>query len=55
MIYLRKNADLSLGPFVESKKAVSADLYLNIYDSLFESHLSFGISVWGVSIKKSIK
>ena len=27
------------------------DLYMKIYNALFESHLSYGISVWGAAIK----
>ena len=51
MIYLRKKLRSISGALCRIRKAVPADLYLNIYNSLFESHLSYGISVWGVSIK----
>ena len=51
IVYLRKKLRSISGALCRIRKAVPADLYLNIYNSLFESHLSYGISVWGASIK----
>jgi hypothetical protein len=33
------------------RRSVPAELYKNIYLALFESHLTYGISVWGVALK----
>ena len=33
------------------RKSMPADLYLKLYNALYESHLFYGTSVWGVSIK----
>ena len=49
--YLRKKLRSISGALCRIRKAMPADLYLNIYNALFESHLAYGISVWGVSIK----
>ena len=51
MTYLRKKLRSISGALCRIRKAMPADLYLNIYNALFESHLAYGISVWGVSIK----
>ena len=49
--YLRKKLRSITGALCRIRKSVPADLYLKIYNALFESHLSYGISVWGTSIK----
>ena len=49
--YLRKKLRSITGALCRIRKSVPVDLYLKIYNALFESHLSYGISVWGASIK----
>ena len=49
--YLRKKLRSITGALCRIRKSVPADLYLKIYNALFESHLSYGISVWGASVK----
>ena len=33
------------------RRSIPVDYYKNLYSALFESHLSYGISVWGVALK----
>ena len=49
--YLTKKLRSITGAICRIRKSVPVNLYMNLYNALFESHLSFGISVWGVSIK----
>jgi hypothetical protein len=49
--YLTKKLRSITGAICRIRKSVPADLYMNLYNALFESHLSYGISVWGVSIR----
>jgi len=49
--YLRKKIRSIIGALCRIRHSVPADLYLTLYNSLFESHLTYGISVWGVAIK----
>ena len=49
--YLRKKIRSIIGALCRIRHSVPSDLYLKIYNSLFESHLTYGISVWGVAIK----
>ena len=50
--YLIKKVRSITGAICRIKKSIPADLYLKLYNALFESHLSYGISVWGVAIKE---
>ena len=48
--HLRKKLRSITGAICRIRKSMPADLYLKVYNSLFESHLTYGITVWGVSI-----
>ena len=50
--YLTKKARSITGAICRIRKSIPTDLYLKLYNALFESHLSYGISVWGVAIKE---
>ena len=50
--YSIKKARSITGAICRIRKSIPADLYLKLYNALFESHLSYGISVWGVAIKE---
>ena len=52
MQYIRKKLRSMTGAICRIRKSIPAELYLKIYNALFESHLSYGISVWGVVIKE---
>ena len=39
------------GAICRIRHSIPSDYYKNLYSALFESHLSFGISVWGVALK----
>ena len=39
------------GALCRIKQSVPVELYTKIYSALFESHLTYGISVWGVALK----
>ena len=49
--YLTNKLRSITGAICRIRKSVPADLYLKIYNALFESHLTYGITVWGVSLK----
>ena len=49
--YLVKKLRSCVGAICRVRKFVPSDLYLKIYNALFESHLSYGITVWGVALK----
>ena len=49
--YLNKKLRSIIGALCRIRKSVPAELYQKIYYSLFESHLAYGISVWGVALK----
>ena len=48
--YIRKKLRSMTGAICRIRHSMPAELYLKIYSALFESHLSYGISVWGVAI-----
>ena len=53
MHYIRKKLRPSMtGAICKIRHSIPAELYFKIYNALFESHLSYGISVWGVVIKR---
>lgn len=39
------------GAISRIRKSIPSDYYRNIYSSLYESHLCYGVTVWGVAIK----
>ena len=39
------------GAICRIRHNIPSDYYRNIYSSLFESHLSYGVTVWGVSLR----
>ena len=49
--YLIKKLRSISGALCRIRHSVPAELYKNIYLALFESHLTYGISVWGVALK----
>ena len=48
--YLSKKLRSIIGAFCRIRHSVPAELYQKIYSALFESHLAYGISVWGVAL-----
>ena len=49
--YLLKKLRSITGALCRIRKSIPNNLYLKLYSALFESHLTYGISVWGVSLK----
>ena len=49
--YLRKKLRSITGAICRLRHSIPAELYKTIYSALFESHLGYGISVWGVALK----
>ena len=49
--HLTKKLRSITGALCRIRKFIPNSLYLKLYSALFESHLTFGISVWGVSLK----
>ena len=49
--YLMKKLQSIIGALCRLRHSIPADLYRKIYCALFESHLSYGITVWGVALK----
>jgi len=49
--YLTKKIRSITGAICRIRRSIPSDLYLKLYSALFESHLSYGISVWGVALK----
>ena len=49
--YLMKKLRSMTGAICRIRHSIPADLYLKLYNALFESHLTYGISVWGVALK----
>ena len=49
--YLIKKLRSISGALCRIRHSVPVELYTKIYVSLFESHLAYGISVWGVALK----
>ena len=49
--YLIKKLRSISGALCRIRHSVPVELYKRIYESLFESHLAYGISVWGVALK----
>ncbi|MCP4485730.1 MAG: hypothetical protein GY820_00095, partial [Gammaproteobacteria bacterium] len=45
--YLVKKLKISVGELSRIRHVVPETLYVSLYHTLFESHLSYGISVWG--------
>ena len=52
MHYIRKKLLSMTGAICRIRHLIPAELYLKIYNALFEPHLSYGISVWGVVLKE---
>ena len=49
--HLTKKLRSITGALCRIRKLIPNNLYLKLYSALFESHLTYGISVWGVSLK----
>ena len=49
--HLTKKLRSITGALCRIRKSIPNSLYLKLYSALFESHLTYGISVWGVSLK----
>ena len=49
--YLIKKLRSISGALCRIRHSIPVELYSKIYTSLFESHLTYGISVWGVALK----
>ena len=49
--YLAHKLRSITGAICRIRHSIPADLYLKLYNALFESHLTYGISVWGVALK----
>ena len=49
--YLVQKLRSCIGAVCRVRKFIPPDLYLKIYNALFESHLTYGITVWGVALK----
>jgi hypothetical protein len=49
--YLVKKLRSVSGALCRIRQSIPIELYKTIYAALFESHLTFGISVWGVALK----
>ena len=49
--YLIKKLRSISGALCRIRHSVPVELYTKIYASLFESHLTYGISVWGVALR----
>ena len=49
--YLMKKLRSITGALCRLRHTIPAELYRTIYSALFESHLGYGISVWGVALK----
>ena len=53
LTYLTKKLRSVSGAICRIRKSIPVEYYKTIYTALFESHLSFGISVWGVALKQN--
>ena len=53
--YLNSKLKCEIGKLNAIRKIIPPELYNNLYHTLFESHLSFGISSWGGVSKTSIE
>ena len=51
--YLEKKLRSVSGALCRIRRSIPVEYYKTIYAALFESHLSFGISVWGVALKQN--
>ena len=51
--YLVKKLRSVSGALCRIRRSIPVEYYKTIYAALFESHLSFGISVWGVALKQN--
>ena len=49
--HLKKKLRSMTGAICRIRHSMPSDLYIKLYNALFESHLSYGISVWGVALK----
>ena len=49
--YLRKKLRSMIGAICRIRHSLPSKLYPKLYNALFESHRSYGISVWGVAIR----
>ena len=50
--HLRKKLRSMTGAICRIRHSIPKELYLKLYNSLLESHLNYGITVWGVVIKE---
>ena len=53
LTYLTKKLRSVSGAICRIRQSIPVEYYKTIYTALFESHLSFGISVWGVALKQN--
>ena len=51
LTHLTKKLRSISGAICRIRQSIPVEYYKTIYTALFESHLSFGISVWGVALK----
>ena len=51
LTHLTKKLRSVSGAICRIRQSIPVEYYKTIYTALFESHLSFGISVWGVALK----
>ena len=49
--YLIKKLRSIIGALCRIRHSIPVGLYKKIYGALFESHLTYGITVWGVALK----
>ena len=49
--YLAKKLRSTIGALCRMKRNIPTALYRTIYSALFESHLTYGITAWGATLK----
>ena len=53
--YLNSKLKCEIGKLYKIKGCLPTELHANLYHTLFESHLGYGISVWGGSSVRKLK
>ena len=53
--YLNSKLKCEIGKLYKMKGCLPTDLHANLYHTLFESHLGYGISVWGGSSVRKLE